>query len=41
MNCKVGGLPIEKPNAAVKHNNIERGYNDSGKHLSTFANKAT
>ena len=35
MNCKVGGLHIEDPNVAGKHNNIERGHNDRGK---TFVN---
>ena len=36
MNFKVGGLQIEEPNAAGKHNNIERGYNDRGKTFVDF-----
>ena len=36
MNCKVGGLHIEEPNAVGKHNNIERGYNDRGKTSADF-----
>ena len=36
MNFKVGGLQIEEPNVAGKHNNIERGYNDRGKTFVDF-----